>query len=558
MLTFSHEMRKGRSNSTRSFCSRYMYWTNMINPPRIERAALDGTSQVELFSSGLGSPGALAVDEENERLYWTDTELGRIECSDLMGGNRRVLADGQIIKPIGLTVYGDYVYWIDRDQQLIERVNRKSGRDRLRVQGRVSHLSDIVAVDTWSSAKHRRHPCSRNNGGCSHICVAKADGTTRCSCPVDLVLDSGEAQCIEPPTCGPDHFTCASGIPDCIPLTWMCDGLPECGDKSDEENCPRCSAGKFHCDNGQCISYREHCDGIPQCSDESDEKMCCSVDEFKCKNNECIDAGHRCNGMKNCQDGSDEEDCSNHSPINANNLPGGSQTAQYTVGIVVGFIAIVVIVVIAIFTCRRKNNHLPLEESRDIVMVTKPLNPNQSGGSTPPHTLSTSRGKSATTCISVSTGPMGSGPPLYDRAHVTGASSSSSTVTHYPQETLNPPPSPITDRSQCMGDLYYSSPSPSTVRSQYRSYRLRNIPPTTTPCSTDVCEDSEPYPRPSKKYYNSIVELNYDSDPYPPPPTPRSHYLSDEMGSCPPSPSTERSYFNPYPPPPSPVGTSDC
>lgn len=32
------------------------------------------------------------------------------------------------------------------------------------------------------------HPCSRDNGGCSHICIAKGDGTPRCSCPEHLVL----------------------------------------------------------------------------------------------------------------------------------------------------------------------------------------------------------------------------------------------------------------------------------------------------------------------------------------------------------------------------------
>ena len=162
-------------------------------------------------------------------------------------------------------------------------------------------------------------------------------------------------------------------------------------------------------------------------------------------------------------------------------------------------------------------------------------------------------------------------PPFYDRNHVTGASSSSSTGTQYPQETLNPPPSPVTERSAYTGGVghYCSSHSVSTVRSarkHHRPHRSRHHhhhhnhipPPPTTPCSTDVCEDSEPYPAKRFRYYfnNSLVELSYDSDPYPPPPTPR-RYFSDDV-SCPPSPSTERSYFNPYPPPPSPVGNSDC
>jgi len=32
------------------------------------------------------------------------------------------------------------------------------------------------------------HPCSFDNGGCSHICVPNSDGTTHCSCPEHLVV----------------------------------------------------------------------------------------------------------------------------------------------------------------------------------------------------------------------------------------------------------------------------------------------------------------------------------------------------------------------------------
>ena len=98
---------------------------------------------------------------------------------------------------------------------------------------------------------------------------------------------------------------------------------------------------------------------------------------------------------------------------------------------------------------------------------------------------------------------------------------------------------------------------------------MRNIPPPPTPCSTDVCEDSEPYvktPHHQKhhatrrkrgnKYYTNVTnfDITYEPEPSPPPPTP---IMSDNnYESCPPSPSTERSFFNPYPPPPSPATDS--
>ena len=110
---------------------------------------------------------------------------------------------------------------------------------------------------------------------------------------------------------------------------------------------------------------------------------------------------------------------------------------------------------------------------------------------------------------------------------------------------------------------------------------MRGAAPPTTPCSTDVC-DSDYGPRrlpgssmgpgsasggPSRwkvsvghgghhsKHNKYYMDLNSDSDPYPPPPTPLSQYLSAEE-SCPPSPSTERSYFHLCPPPPSPCTDS--
>lgn len=126
----------------------YMYFTNMQErAPKIERAALDGTEREVLFTTGLIRPVALVVDNKLGKLFWVDADLKRIESCDLSGANRVTLEDSNILQPMGLTVLGNHLYWIDRQQQMIERVEKVNGYKRTRIQGRIAHLTGIHAVE---------------------------------------------------------------------------------------------------------------------------------------------------------------------------------------------------------------------------------------------------------------------------------------------------------------------------------------------------------------------------------------------------------------------------
>ncbi|XP_037040322.1 low-density lipoprotein receptor-related protein 1B-like [Bradysia coprophila] len=88
-----------------------------------------------------------------------------------------------------------------------------------------------------------------------------------------------------------DNSTCNLHICNngqCIRNEWVCDGIVQCDDNSDEMNCPEMNTGygsvnmeachpldQFTCASGECIESSRFCDGNIDCDDDSDEPDYC-------------------------------------------------------------------------------------------------------------------------------------------------------------------------------------------------------------------------------------------------------------------------------------------
>ncbi|XP_034041194.1 low-density lipoprotein receptor-related protein 3 isoform X2 [Thalassophryne amazonica] len=85
-------------------------------------------------------------------------------------------------------------------------------------------------------------------------------------------------------SCQSDEFLCGNG--KCLPRSWKCNGMDECGDASDEHNCSPpptqahaglCPFGSFPCTEAQstrCLPASLHCNRAADCPDGTDELGC--------------------------------------------------------------------------------------------------------------------------------------------------------------------------------------------------------------------------------------------------------------------------------------------
>ncbi|KAI4873047.1 hypothetical protein NFI96_006125 [Prochilodus magdalenae] len=336
-------------------CSGYMYWTDWGTNAKIERATLGGNFRTEIVNTSLVWPNGLTLDYDEQRLYWADASLQKIERCSLTGTNREVIVSTAIY-PFAMTVYGQHIFWTDWNTRSIYRANKHDGSDqRVMLQNLPSRPMDIHVLSN-SKQQQCSSPCQQFNGGCSHICTPGPQGA-ECQCPSEgrwYLADNKYCIPDNGTRCQAGQFTCMNG--HCIRAQWKCDNDDDCGDGSDELErvcggstvlnaighhvrlCPifvacfviksfisfwlslaafhTCEPTVFTCGNGKCVPYHYRCDHYNDCGDNSDEEGCvfrpCDTDtEFTCNNGRCIAREYVCNGINNCFDNgtSDEQNC---------------------------------------------------------------------------------------------------------------------------------------------------------------------------------------------------------------------------------------------------------
>ncbi|KAK7861738.1 hypothetical protein R5R35_014371 [Gryllus longicercus] len=171
------------------------------------------------------------------------------------------------------------------------------------------------------SDEHENCPkpkCAPEDFACGNLrCI---DMHFKCNGQDDCGDESDEMNCIDtepnaPQKCKDSEFRCPKERNLCLPLEARCNGSSECPKGEDELNCGGCSKHEFLCDINRCIDELWVCDGMKDCDDGSDEeqRLCGRItgspgpcNGFRCDSGECIELSKACDNIPQCADHSDE------------------------------------------------------------------------------------------------------------------------------------------------------------------------------------------------------------------------------------------------------------
>ncbi|XP_037511191.1 low-density lipoprotein receptor-related protein 1 [Rhipicephalus sanguineus] len=185
----------------------YIFWSDWGVPPKIERAALDGSNRIVLVNASVQLVNDLAIDFEEDKLYWCDSRTDTIERVNLDGTGRETVfpppsgteeedaedSHRPLQNPFSLAVHGTYVYWADthREDGSIFRVKKHDpGLEEMLVNHLTDSIKDLQVFHTRPKQK-TNNPCSVGNGGCQELCLYKGDNGHACACSHGRVAPDG-------------------------------------------------------------------------------------------------------------------------------------------------------------------------------------------------------------------------------------------------------------------------------------------------------------------------------------------------------------------------------
>lgn len=161
--------------------TKWLFWTDWGENPRIERIGMDGTLRETIINTKIYWPNGLTLDIATKRVYFADSKLDFIDFCYYNGtGRQQVLAGSHyLLHPHSLSMFEDTLYWTDRQLNRVLSAHKFKGDN----QSVVSHLISqplSIHVHHPSLQPMSENPCDKAK--CQHLCLLSPSEKVGFSC----------------------------------------------------------------------------------------------------------------------------------------------------------------------------------------------------------------------------------------------------------------------------------------------------------------------------------------------------------------------------------------
>ena len=91
-----------------------MFWTDWGPNPKIEGATLSGNRRHAVVTTNLYSPNGLDLDKGNQRIFWVDASLDRVESINYHGHNRKLISQQSGLCPFGIALAPPFLFFTNQ------------------------------------------------------------------------------------------------------------------------------------------------------------------------------------------------------------------------------------------------------------------------------------------------------------------------------------------------------------------------------------------------------------------------------------------------------------
>lgn len=171
----------------------YLFWSDWGEVPKIEVSDLIGNNRRVVVDEDMKKPRGLLVDAKDNKIYWVDNGKHTVECIQFNGMGRRVIVQDDVSSFYGIALYQNYLFVTEQSEGHLKVYNKVSGKSLVNY-----HLGNMpygIIMFDKSTQPGNSDMCEALQ--CEHFCIHDPIKGPACHCSEGYKLNDDHKNCTE-------------------------------------------------------------------------------------------------------------------------------------------------------------------------------------------------------------------------------------------------------------------------------------------------------------------------------------------------------------------------